>query len=194
MRKGLVTRDDHLQTHGVVTTDVIGRPLALVTGVGRAAGIGAAVALRLDGDGWAVVTTTWAPYDERMPWGHKFGDVEWIGAALRAAGALTIAVSEDLSDVTAPEHLFATVEAGLGPVTAVVLCHCESVDSALLDTTVESFDRHYAVNVRAKWLLLRQFAQRFQGPPDRGRVIALTSDHTVGNLPYGLTKEPWTGL
>lgn len=101
------------------------------------------------GAGWDVATTHWAPYDERMPWGHKIGDVEGIGAALRAAGALTIAVSEDLSDVTAPEHLFATVEAGLGPVTALVLCHGEPVDSALLDTTVESFDRHYAVNVHA---------------------------------------------
>lgn len=29
---------------------------------------------------------------------------------------------------------------------AVVMCHCESVDSGLLDTDVESFDRHFAVN------------------------------------------------
>ena len=135
-----------------------------------------------------MATTHWAPYDERMPWGHLAGDVERIGAALRAAGARTIAVAEDLSDIGAPERLFAAVESALGPVTALVLSHCESVDSALLDTTVESFDRHYAVNVRASWLLMQQFAKRFQGPLDRGRIIALTSDHTVGNLPYGATK------
>ncbi len=29
------------------------------------------------------------------------------------------------------------------------MCHCESGDSGRLDTTVESFDRHSAVNVRA---------------------------------------------
>jgi len=29
------------------------------------------------------------------------------------------------------------------------MSHAESVDSGVLDTTVESFDRHYAVNVRA---------------------------------------------
>lgn len=179
---------NHLQAVGVMPPDVVGRPLVLVTGVGRAAGIGAAVALRLAGDGWDVATTHWAPYDERMHRGHPAGDVERIGAALRAAGARTIAVSEDLSDVAAPGRLFTAVESVLGPVTALVLCHCESVDSALLDTTVESFDRHYAVNVRASWLLVQQFAERFQGPPDRGRVIALTSDHTVGNLPYGATK------
>ena len=168
-------------------SDVV-RPLVLVTGVGRAAGLGAAIALRLAGDGWDVATTHWAPYDERMPWGHPAGDVDRLHEALRRAGARTIAVSEDLSDVAAPARLFDTVEAALGPVTALVLSHCESVDSGLLDTTVESFDRHYAVNVRASWLLVQQFAQRFRGVPDRGRIIALTSDHTVGNLPYGASK------
>ncbi len=177
-----------LQAEVVTSPGVAGRPLVLITGVSRAAGIGAAVALRLASDGWDVATTGWAPYDERMPWRHSRGDVERIGAAVRATGARTVAVPEDLSDVAAPERLFTAVEQVLGPVTALVLCHCESVNSALLDTTVESFDRHYAVNVRASWLLLQQFAHRFSGPPDRGRVIALTSDHTVGNLPYGATK------
>jgi 3-oxoacyl-[acyl-carrier protein] reductase len=65
---------------------------------------------------------------------------------------------------------------------------CESVDSGLMDTTVESFDRHFAVNARASWLLIREFGRRFRGEPGSGRVIALTSDHTVGNLPYGASK------
>ena len=72
--------------------------------------------------------------------------------------------------------------------TALVLCHCESVDSGLLDTTTESFDRHFAVNARASWLLIREFGPRFRGPHGTGRIISLTSDHTVGNLPYGASK------
>jgi 3-oxoacyl-[acyl-carrier protein] reductase len=71
-------------------------------------------------------------------------------------------------------------------VTGLVLSHCESVDSGFLDTSVESFDRHYAVNVRASWLLVAALARQL--PTDGGRVVALTSDHTVGNLPYGSSK------
>jgi 3-oxoacyl-[acyl-carrier protein] reductase len=164
------------------------RPVVLVTGVGRTVGIGAAVATRLAADGWDVATAHWAPYDERMPWGHPQGDVERISQAVRRAGARTVAVAEDLSDVAAPERLFDCVEAELGPASALVMCHCESVDSGLLDTTVDSFDRHYAVNVRASWLLLRELVRRFHGEPGTGRVVALTSDHTAGNLPYGATK------
>ena len=74
----------------------------------------------------------------------------------------------------------------LGPLSALVMSHCESVDSGVLDTTVESFDRHYAVNVRAAWLLIKAFVEQL--PKTGGCVVALTSDHTVGNLPYGATK------
>jgi 3-oxoacyl-[acyl-carrier protein] reductase len=73
-------------------------------------------------------------------------------------------------------------------VTALVMCHCESVDSGLLDTNLESFDRHFAVNARASWLLIREFGRRFRGPHGTGRIISLTSDATVGNLPYGASK------
>ncbi len=74
----------------------------------------------------------------------------------------------------------------LGSLDALVICSTESVDSDTLSTTVESFDRHYAVNVRAPWLLVAAFARQL--PAAGGSVVALTSDHTVGNLPYGATK------
>jgi 3-oxoacyl-[acyl-carrier protein] reductase len=164
------------------------RPVALVTGVGRRVGIGAAVAARLARDGWDVATSHWGPYDDRMPWGRSEGDVEAMAAQLRAAGARTVAVPADLTDVHAPAILFDAVTTHLGPVTALVLCHCESVDSTLLDTSVDSFDRHVSVNARASWLLIRELAQRYEGEKGRGRIVALTSDATVGNLPYGASK------
>jgi 3-oxoacyl-[acyl-carrier protein] reductase len=60
--------------------------------------------------------------------------------------------------------------------------------STILDTDAESFDRHFAVNTRAGWLLIREFARRFSGARGTGRIVSLTSDHTAGNLPYGASK------
>jgi 3-oxoacyl-[acyl-carrier protein] reductase len=123
-----------------------------------------------------------------MSWGVEAGATEKIAETLAECGAAVAAVEADLADVAAPAVIYDKVERRLGPVTALVMCHCESVDSGLLDTSVESFDRHFAVNARATWLLIREHGQRFRGRPGDGRIIALTSDHTVGNLPYGASK------
>ena len=164
------------------------RPLALVTGAGRSAGIAASVVLDLARSGWDVAFTYWTPYDARMQWGAEAGAAEELRKQVESLGARTHAVEADMSDPAAPAQLFDSVERELGNVTALVLCHAESVDSGLLDTTVESFDLHFAVNARASWLLIREYGLRFRGQHGTGRVISLTSDHTAGNLPYGASK------
>ncbi|MEU6764989.1 SDR family oxidoreductase [Streptomyces sp. NPDC046853] len=169
-------------------TEETGRPLALVTGAGRSAGIAASVALKLARSGWDVAFTYWTPYDARMEWGVEPGASEELRQKLAAHGARTLAVEADLSDPAVPAQLFDGVERELGNVTALVVCHCESVDSGLLDTTVESFDLHFAVNARATWLLIREYGLRFRGQHGSGRIVSLTSDHTAGNLPYGASK------
>jgi len=149
-------------------------PVALITGVGRKIGIGASVAEGLADDGWDVATAGWRSYDDRMPW--------------RADNAPLARFETDLSDPNAPKSLIGEVVHQVGPIRALVLCHCESVDSDIRSTSVESFDRHMAVNARATWLLIKEFALQFTGPPGTGRIISLTSDHTAGNLPYGASK------
>lgn len=162
--------------------------MALVTGVGRRIGIGAAIVERLAATGWDVGFTYWRPYDGRMPWGADAETHDAIRQRLDELGRRGHAVEADLADVAAPATIFDRIGAELGGVRALVLAHAESVDSGLLDTSVECFDRHFAVNARASWLLIREFARRYRAPHGSGRIIALTSDHTVGNLPYGASK------
>lgn len=164
------------------------RPVALVTGVGRTVGIGAGIARRLAASGWDIAFTYWTAYDERMDWGVQSGATAETTKELTELGATAVPIEADLVDPAAPERIFAAAEERLGNVTALVMCHCESVDSGILDTTIESFDRHFAVNARATWLLIREYGRRFTGAPGTGRIIALTSDHTVNNLPYGASK------
>lgn len=164
------------------------RPVALITGVGRTIGIGAGIARRLAASGWDIAFTYWTPYDRRMTWGEERGAPAAITESLNAHGARSAAIEADLVDPDAPSRIFDEAERRIGPVTALVLSHAESVDSGLLDTTVESFDRHFAVNARATWLLIREYGLRFRVAPGSGRIVSLTSDHTVGNLPYGASK------
>ena len=127
-------------------------------------------------------------YDRRVL--GEDADVELLAEELRGLGRRVVLLPGDLADPAVPERLVHDAREALGPLGALVMSHCESVDSSILDTTVESFDRHYAVNVRASWLLLRAFAEQVPVGPDSpgGAVIALTSDHTAHNLPYGATK------
>jgi 3-oxoacyl-[acyl-carrier protein] reductase len=162
--------------------------VALVTGAGRRIGIATATAIRLAETGWDVATTHFPAYDERMPWGVDRGATEDLLRTLSATGARAFAMAADFESVDSPGWVFEEVTQALGPVTALVIGHAESVDSAILDTDVASFDRHFAVNARASWLLIREFGKRFAGPHGTGRIVALTSDATIGNIPYGASK------
>lgn len=133
-------------------------PLALITGAARANSIAAGIVPRLRQAGWTVVTSD-----------------------LRDADHLA-----DLSTPEGPEALMAEVTATHGTVSALILSHAHDVESGILDTTAESFDRHVAVNARASLLLIAAFARQIG--EDGGAVVALTSDHVTGNLPYGASK------
>ncbi len=164
------------------------RPLVLVTGASRMNGIGAAIALELAKSNWNIAITYWTDYDNSMPWGSRAGDVDELRRQCEQHGASVVSIESDLSDTKAPESLFDTIEGKTGSVLALILSHAYSVDRSILTATVEEFDMHFDVNVRASWLLIREFARRFQFNDRPGRIIALTSDHTSFNLPYGASK------
>jgi 3-oxoacyl-[acyl-carrier protein] reductase len=166
---------------------------ALVTGVGRRRGIGAGLAVGLARDGWDLALGYWSPYDDRLGYERTPADPEAVAAQCRAYGSKVVLLPGDLADPAVPQRLVTSAKGGLGPLAALVMSHCESVDSSILTTSVESWDRHFAVNARATWLLIKAFAEQLPGEPRtggqvRGRIVALTSDHTVHNTPYGASK------
>lgn len=133
-------------------------PIALITGAARANSIAAGIVPRLIADGWEVVTSDLENADYHY----------------------------DLSTPGGPEELIKTVNRTHGAISALILSHAHCVESGILDTTAESFDKHVAVNARASLLLIAAFARQI--PDDGGAIVALTSDHTTGNLPYGASK------
>lgn len=133
-------------------------PLALVTGGARADSIAAAITPRLSMDGWDVATSDLSDGDYPC----------------------------DLATVDGPQALIDAVNRDRGEISALVLSHAHDELSGILDTTAGSFDRHVAVNARASLLLIAAFARQISS--DGGAVVALTSDATTGNLPYGASK------
>ncbi|WP_426624856.1 SDR family oxidoreductase [Leifsonia sp. McL0607] len=173
------------------------RPVVFITGASRPNAIGAAIARNQAVLGWDVAFGFWDDYDASMPWGAQERAHDAFADELRALGARALPVAVDLSHPEAPARALERVRAGLGPVQALVASHAHSVDSGLLDTSVEAFDAHFAVNTRGTWLLIKAFAEQFAGSstlpteaggPALGRIVALTSDHTAHNLPYGASK------
>lgn len=159
-------------------------PAAIVTGVSRKAGIGAAVAAALSRDGWRVFGTGWRRFDETESWGSRPEDVgELVRDAVVAAWD-----EHDLSDPAAAGRAFDSAEAAVGPLTALVNVHTHSSQAGLLQTTADDFDLHMAVNARSTLLLSAEFARRFRGEHGAGRIVNFTSSAIAGEFGYGASK------
>lgn len=163
---------------------------AILTGVGRRRGIAASIALGLADDGWNLVLPVLPAYDAQLGIGGGGDEIEAIAAAATSRGAVVRTIEADLADPAAAAAVLEAADA-LGEPAALVLSHSIDIESSILTTTVESWDRHFAVNARAAWLLVKGIAERLPETPTteaRARVVALTSDHAAHNLPYGASK------
>ena len=135
---------------------------ALVTGANRRAGIGHAIARRLEAGGARVFTH-----------GHGEGDVE-------------VDIEGDFADPDLP----ARVVAAAAPLDTLVVNHTAEIIRPLGELTAEQIDVHLHANVRATLLLVQEFAAQFDG--DAGAIVLLTSGAHLGpmasNVAYAVSK------
>lgn len=163
-------------------------PVALVTGLSREVGIAAATALTLARSGWTIIASGWPPYDATYSTDNDLGQEPIPMKAIREIAPESLYCRADLEQPESPERIFDTANEQLGPVQALVLAHCHDVATGILETSLESFDRHFRINTRASWLLVQEFGRRFRSSAGRGRIVGITSTHTAHNMPYGASK------
>ncbi len=167
------------------------RPVALVTGVGRRQGIGAAICRELARNGWDVCFTWWGVADRANAWGddERFGNT--FGAELESVGRRTLGIEADLSDIATPTLLVSQCRERLGEISLLVNNAAVSEQGGIGEVTAASIDRHFAVNVRGMLLLTQEYVQQFRRGSG-GRIINLTSGQSLGpmagELAYAASK------
>ncbi|WP_430790684.1 SDR family oxidoreductase [Virgibacillus flavescens] len=164
--------------------------IAVVTGVSHAYGIGAAACRRLAADGCAVFFTYW---EADTGWADLF-QKEMLETGVRCAS-----IELDLAESDAPTKLLNAVEARLGLPSILVNNAAFSTRDGYKKLDATMLDNHYAVNIRATFLLSVEFARRFeQAEGSSGRIINMTSGQALGpmleELAYGATKAAISGF
>jgi len=165
--------------------------VALVTGVSRRIGIGAAVAARLLDDGARVATTGFEPFDAEMPWDTDPGGAAAALAAHPAADRWHSLEALDFADPAAADRVVAETIERLGRLDVLVAGHARSSHQGFAEVTAEELDACWAVNARSVVLLARSLAER-RPPGPGGRLLYFTSGQHVGpmagEIAYAVSK------
>lgn len=157
--------------------------VAVVTGAGR--GIGAATAVRLASDGFAVAVVDLDP-----------SLCEGTVADIAAAGGTALAVGADVSKEDSVEAAFASVVGELGPISALVNNAGVLRDNLLFKMSVDDWDTVMSVHLRGAFLCSRA-AQRSMVEQKYGRIVNLSSTSALGNrgqANYAAAKAGMQGL
>jgi rhamnulose-1-phosphate aldolase/alcohol dehydrogenase len=152
--------------------------IALVTGAGS--GIGRAIAVRLREEG-AVVAVT-----------DIDGDAARTVSEALGAGDHAIGIQVDVSDERAVQASIDRMVTRFGGVDIVVNSAGLSISRALLETTVEDWDRQHDVMARGSFLVSKHAARVMIAQRRGGDIVYIVSKNAVvagpNNLAYGSAK------
>lgn len=141
---------------------------ALITGASR--GIGAALALRLVDDGFAVV----------INYAHSAKDADELVARIKEEGGRAVAIRANVADSSDVRRLFDEAEAAFGKIDVLVNNAGVLKMVPLADSSDELFDHTFNINTRGTFNTLREAARRLN---DGGRIVNLSSSTVGMNLP-----------
>jgi len=177
--------------------------VALVTGAGRAKGIGRGIALRLAQAGADVAVTDLArPAPALDIPGVGVGDdpaeLEQTAEIVRRAGRRSCAVAVDLSSADSVRECVASAVAALGPVTILVNNAGTAVGTGAFEESVDAdWELSWTVNVLGTLRMSRAVlpGMKAQGG---GTIVNIASTMGVAALPkygsYAVTKHAVVGL
>ena len=155
------------------------KQVAIVTGASR--GIGAAIALRLASDGYAVVVN----------YAANAAEADKVVAAIAADGGSAIAIQADVADSAAVRGLFDEAIARLGGVD-VLVNNAGIMPPALphlADTDDQTFDRLVSVNLKGSFNTMREATVKLK---PGGRIVNFSTSVIGLALPgyavYAATK------
>ncbi|MFD1737904.1 SDR family oxidoreductase [Bacillus salitolerans] len=165
--------------------------IAVVTGVSRLSGIGAAICRELAREGYSIFFTYWTNYDKEMPWSVEQDEPVTLKEELLEEGVQIACMEIDLTQEDAPNLLIQKVIEQLGEPDILVNNAAFSTSNDVLTITAKDLDQHYLVNIRATTLVSSYFARSFT-KKSGGRIINLTSGQFKGPMPgelaYATTK------
>jgi 3-oxoacyl-[acyl-carrier protein] reductase len=170
-------------------TPILQGKIALITGVGRSVGIGAAICREIARNGGDIFFTYWRPYDKETNSENTENDPATIAAELKQFGVRVGSAEIDLSTPDSAEKLFQVVENELGAPSILINNACHDFEIPFVELSPEILDKHYAVNVRAVAMLCKEFVKRGKA----GHIISMTSGQSLGSMgghkiPYTITK------
>src|ERR1700681_655767 len=144
---------------------------ALVTGASR--GIGRASALALAAAGAQVL----------VHYGRGAKEADGVVAEIRKAGGRADAVAADLAAADGPRKLAKLTRNIVGDRLDILVANAGISKSATIeDTTIEDFDRLFAVNVRAPFFLVQQLLPILSKGSSIVLVSSLGANAVVGTL------------
>ncbi len=163
--------------------------IALITGVGRSAGIGTAICREIAKNGGDIFFTYWKQYDKATHSEDTNNDPANLSNELKNLGVRVGSVEMDLSKSNSAQKLFEAIEKEFGAPDILINNACYDFEIPFVELSPEILDKHYAVNVRAVAMLCKEFVRRGKA----GNIINMTSGQSLGSMgghkiSYTITK------